>query len=94
MELSSLFQYGASAQYLSSNSKTIPCRVFIDTGWHNTASGYESHVAEVITVVTVLLADIPEPQMNDHIRINQESYQVISVQAQDEFIAALHVRKL
>jgi len=89
-----LFQFGTSALYFDSTGKTLECRVFLDTGWRDSLPGYDSHPAEIITIVSILLADVPVPRISDQLLIEDTIFTIVSVQAQDEIMAALHVKKL
>ena len=92
--LHSLFHFGTSAIYFDSTGKTKESRIFIDTGWREPIPGYDSHPAEAITIVSILLEDVPIPRISDQIQVDDSLYKIICVQAQDDVVAALHVRKL
>lgn len=92
-DLKWLFQFGTPALYFDSTGKAIICRVFIDTGWREPVQGYDSHPGEIITIVSIMLEDVPVPRISDHILIENTMYSVISIQAQDDVIAALQVIK-
>lgn len=94
LPIQTLFQFGTPALYFDSTGKAITCLVFVDIGWRDAFSGYEAHAAEMITVVSILLNDVSIPRAQDQIQIEDVMFGVISVQAQDELIAALHVKKL
>lgn len=92
--LNCLFQFGTPALYFDSTGKTITCRIFIDIGWRESIPGYESHTAEIITLISILLEDVPVPKIGDQIQVDDALFTVISVHAQDDQIAALHVKKI
>ncbi len=93
-DLKVLYQFGTSAIYFDSTGKTKECRIFIDRGWREPIPGYDSHPAEVITVISILLDDVPIPRISDQIQVDDNKYSVICVQSQDDVVAALHVRKI
>jgi hypothetical protein len=93
LPLHSLFQFGTPALYLEATGKKISCRVFVDIGWQDAFSGYETHAAEMITIISVLLQEIPFPKAQDQIQIEKVMYRVISVKAEDDAIALLQVKK-
>lgn len=91
--LAPLFQFGLPALYYDSCGKVISCQVFLDTGWKDEAVGYDSHAAEMVTFISVLLETIPIPRRDDQIELNNTLYTVTSVHAEDEVIAVLQVKK-
>lgn len=93
-DLYSLFQFGTPAKYLDSNNTLTSCRVFVDIGWRDSLSGFDTQVAEITTLITLSLEDVPNPKANDEIHIDNTKYKIMSVQAQDEVIAVLHVKKI
>jgi hypothetical protein len=94
LDTRSLFQFGSSALYFDSTGKAITCCVFIDTGWRDPIQGYDSHPGEIITILSIQLEDVPVPRIADQIKIDGSLYTVMSIQAQDDIIAVLHVTKL
>ncbi len=83
-----------SAVYIDSTGTIKECRVFIDTGWRESIPGYDSHPAEIITLISVLLEEIPLPKVDDQLQIEDDNYSVISIHSLDDVIAALQVRKI
>src|SRR5689334_14653865 len=94
MYFRSLFQFGTTAIYYDSTGKTQTCQVFIDVGSRDPIVGYDSHFAEIITVVSILLEDVPIPRKSDQLQIENKRYSIVSVEAQDDVIALLHVKKI
>lgn len=88
-----LFQFGTPAIYFYSTDKAVSCNVFIDTGWRDSISGYESQAAEIIMMASILLQDLPVPKPPDQIQIENSIFEVLSIPAQDDLIAVLHVKR-
>lgn len=93
IDLFQLFKFATPAKYVDSFHNQISCCVFIDIGWRESISGYDSHPAEQMTLISVLLSDIPIPRVNDRIKVGTDNYVVLSIHAQDDAIAVLHVKK-
>ncbi len=93
IDLLSLYNFGISSSYFNQDNNQFSCRVFIDIGWRESVSGYDSHPAEQITLISVLLSEIPFPRVNDRIHVGSDNYLVVSIHAQDDAIALLHVKK-
>lgn len=87
-----LFRFGISASYFDQVNYGISCRVFVDTGWREPASGYDSYPGEQMTLISVLLQEIPNPRVDDRIVVGDKQYEVVAIQAQDDVIAVLNVK--
>jgi len=90
--LNKMFSFGKNGIYEDLSGHAISCRVFLDTGWRDELSGYDSHAVEQVTQVSVFLSEIPHPRQNDQITIDNKQYQVISIDAEDEYMAVLNVK--
>jgi len=66
--------------------------MWLDIGWRDTLSGYDSVVAEAITMISLMNKDVPEPSAGDHITLNGTQYTVVQIDARDEVIANLIVK--
>lgn len=70
------------------------CHAFVDTGWREPTSGYDTHPGEQMTLISVLLQEIPNPRVDDRIVVGDKQYEVVAIQAQDDVIAVLNVNAL
>lgn len=68
--------------------------MFIDIGWREHTSGYDSYPGEQMTLISVLLQEVPHPKVDDRIIVGNQKYEVVAIQAQDDAIAVLHVKAL
>lgn len=89
--LEHIFNYAESAIYFNDAQKE--CHVFVDEGWHDMSRGYDMPIGQPLILISVWLKEIPFPRCNDKIQVNDITYQVISIYAQDAEIAVLHVEK-
>lgn len=94
IDLFPLFTFGISATYFDRANNGILCRVFIDTGWREPTSGYDSYPGEQMTLISLLLQEVPNPRMDDLIVVGDKQYEVVAIQAQDDIIAVLNVKAL
>ncbi|MGE3318002.1 MAG: hypothetical protein AB7I18_01790 [Candidatus Berkiella sp.] len=45
-----------------------------------------------MTLISVLLHQIPNPRVDDRIVVGEQQYEVVAIQAQDDVIAVLNVK--
>lgn len=90
--LNMLFSIGTVGIYEDLNGNTTSCRMFIDKGWREEISRYESHTAELVTQISVLLFEVPRPQQNEKIILDTKKYQILSVDSEDNYISILNVK--
>lgn len=94
IKLNALFQFGISALHYDSTRKANACHIFIDTGWREPTSGYDSYPGEQMTLISVLLQEVPHPKKDDRIIVGNQKYEVVAIQSQDDVIAVLNVKTL
>lgn len=90
--LSHLFQYGQSAVYVDALGNSIPCQVFLDTGWRDALSQYESHAAGFITQISVLRKQILKLKAGDTLIVQHKHYQITAIDSEDDYLAILNVQ--
>lgn len=88
-----LFQFATPAQYMDNFANILECKIFIDHGWAESSNGFYSHCGEVITLISVLLSEVPYPKPGNFIKTDDTTYIIESIHAQDELIALLNVKK-
>lgn len=91
--MDALYRFAHPAVYWGRSQARYPCRVFVDTGWLDEIRGFESQAAQLTTLMFVQLKDIEVPQKGDRIFMNNAFYSVMAIQAQDDLMVALQVRK-
>ncbi len=90
--LNTLFSLGTIGVYENQTGSSITCRVFIDKGWRDEMSSYDSHAAEKITQISVLQFEVPSPKPKDKVMIGSKQYQILSIDAEDEHMTLLNVK--